>query len=214
MRSHLTNKCGHLTQTNQLATTRTVGPSRWGDRLPPDRLALLPEQDQALSRVQIPRAKGQRSAAQAAEVRLAVQVCQSGQNGRNVNVTNPNFRTWTHRTGQSARMAMVNQLTHQPAPIRRYAWFELLRTGLFVTVRYSQHGTGSGWTAGGLMSSSGSSPVPPGQAHPVRRLAPPRWLSGPAWEQHKSNTSPAIYEDQHAGNTDKTAFTGTRRHDR
>jgi hypothetical protein len=34
------------------------------------------------------------------------------------------------------------------------------------------------------------------------------------WEQHKSNTSPAIYEDQHAGNTDKTAFTGTRRHDR
>ena len=97
---------------------------------------------------------------------------------------------------------------------RRYAWFESFSTGLFVTVRYSQHGTGSGWTAGGLMGSRGSSPAAPGQAHPGRRRVPTRWLSGPAWEQHKSNTSPAIYEDQHAGNTDKTAFHGTRRHDR
>jgi hypothetical protein len=33
-------------------------------------------------------------------------------------------------------------------------------------------------------------------------------------EQHKCNTSPGIGEDQHAGNTNKTAFRGTRRHDR
>jgi hypothetical protein len=31
--------------------------------------------------------------------------------------------------------------------------------------------------------------------------------------QHKTNTSPGIGEDQHADNTNKTAFTGTRRHD-
>src|ERR1700747_2754258 len=50
------------------------------------------------------------------------------------------------------------------SPSRRYAWFESFSTGPFVTVRYSQHGTGSGWTAGGLMSSSGSSPVTPGRS--------------------------------------------------
>ena len=33
-------------------------------------------------------------------------------------------------------------------------------------------------------------------------------------DQHKSNTSSGAGEDQHAGNTNKTAFTGTRRHDR
>ena len=33
-------------------------------------------------------------------------------------------------------------------------------------------------------------------------------------DQHKSNTSSGAGEDQHAGNTNKTAFAGTRRHDR
>ncbi len=32
--------------------------------------------------------------------------------------------------------------------------------------------------------------------------------------QHAGNTSPGIGEDQHAGNTNKTAFPGTLRHDR
>ena len=93
-------------------------------------------------------------------------------------------------------------------------WFELLSTGLFVTVRYSQHGTGSGWTPGGLMSSSGSSPVTPGAGPPGPETGAAAMVERAWWEQHKSNTSPAIYGDQHAGNTDKTAFTGTRRHDR
>jgi hypothetical protein len=31
---------------------------------------------------------------------------------------------------------------------------------------------------------------------------------------HRQHTSPGIGEDQHAGNTNKTAFPGTRRHDR
>jgi len=30
-------------------------------------------------------------------------------------------------------------------------------------------------------------------------------------ERYKSNTSPAIYEDQHAGNTNKTALSRIRR---
>ena len=50
-------------------------------------------------------------------------------------------------------------------------------------------------------------------ARPVRKRASARWLSGPDCEQHKSNTSPGIGEDQHADNTNKTAFLGTRRHD-
>ena len=54
-------------------------------------------------------------------------------------------------------------LHRQPAHTRRYAWFEAFNAGLFVTVRFSQHGTGSGWTAGGLMGSRGSSPVTPGR---------------------------------------------------
>jgi hypothetical protein len=90
----------------------------------------------------------------------------------------------------------------------------IVSAGLFVTVCYCQHGTGSGWTAGGLMGSRGSSPVTPGQAHPVRRRGADAKVERACWEQHKSNTSPAIYEDQHAGNTNKTAFHGTRRHDR
>jgi hypothetical protein len=97
---------------------------------------------------------------------------------------------------------------------RRYAWFELLSIGLFVTVRYSRHGTGSGWTAGGLISSRGSSPVTPRAGPPGPETGAAAMVERACWEQHKSNTSPAIYEDQHAGNTDKTAFTGTRRHDR
>jgi hypothetical protein len=36
------------------------------DRLPADRLALFPQQDQALVRVQVPRAQGERAAAPAA----------------------------------------------------------------------------------------------------------------------------------------------------
>src|SRR5580704_3023896 len=70
----------------------------------------------------------------------------------------------------------AHQLGRTGLRIRAYSaqgeWFESFSTGLFVTVRYSQHGIGSGWTAGGLMSGSGSSPVTPGRAHPVRRRAP------------------------------------------
>jgi len=66
-------------------------------------------------------------------------------------------------TRRSAWRSPAEAMRPSGIPIRRYAWFELLRTGLFVTVRYSQRDTGSGWTAGGLMSSSGSSPVPPGR---------------------------------------------------
>jgi hypothetical protein len=62
----------------------------------------------------------------------------------------------------------------------------IVSAGLFVTVCYSQHGTGSGWTAGGLMGSRGSSPVTPGQSHPVRRRVPTRRLSGPAGSNTKA----------------------------
>jgi hypothetical protein len=48
-----------------LAVLGQAGHQGWGDRLPADRLAFLPEQDQALVRVQVPRPQGQRAAAPA-----------------------------------------------------------------------------------------------------------------------------------------------------
>jgi hypothetical protein len=91
-----------------------------------------------------------------------------------------------------------------------------LARGLFVTVRYSPHGAGSGgWTEGGLMGSRGSSLVPPrGGPPPGPEMGADVKVERACCEQHKSNTSLAIYEDQHACNTNKTAFHGTRRHDR
>ena len=64
-------------------------------------------------------------------------------------------------TGQPAAMNDLRQPRRTVRPdkaahTRRYAWFEAFSAGLFVTVRFSQHGTGSGWTAGWLMGSRGS----------------------------------------------------------
>jgi hypothetical protein len=53
-----------------------AGHQGWGDRLPADRLALLPQQDQALLRVQIPRPQRQRATAPAG--RLGVEPQQQG----------------------------------------------------------------------------------------------------------------------------------------
>jgi hypothetical protein len=82
---------------------------------------------------------------------------------------------------------------------------------LCVTVRYSQHGTGSGWTAGGLMGTRGSSPVTPGRPTGPETGAD-AMVKRACCEQHKATQARAIYEDQHAGSTNKTSFRGTRRH--
>jgi hypothetical protein len=89
--------------------------------------------------------------------------------------------------------------------VGREAWFESFSTGLFVTVRYSQHGTGSGGALAGLMGSRGSSPVTPGQAHLVRGRVPTRWLSGPAASNTKATQARPFTKIN-------TPVTRTRRH--
>ena len=91
--------------------------------------------------------------------------------------------------------------------------FEPLGHTLFVTVRPSGNGARSNQTADWPMRVAAARLRAPSQA------AGPEAGAGATAErarcgQHPSNTSPGIGEDQHAGNTNKTAFPGTRRHDR
>ena len=66
------------------------------------------------------------------------------------------------------------------------------------------------WPMGSRGSSSSSS-EPGGRSGGGRRRD---GRAGLLRATHRQHTSPGIGEDQHAGNTNKTAFPGTWRHDR
>ena len=85
---------------------------------------------------------------------------------------------------------------------------------LWVTtaVRHSGNGARSNWTAGWPMRVAAARLRAPRQAA-VGRRAPRHGRAGLLRATHRQHKS-GIGEDQHAGNTNKTAFPGTRRHDR